>query len=317
MKKVLLAQPIHSEAMALLQNHAEVVLVKEGDLNEFTRQLGGADAVVLGTSVHFTAPLMDLAPQLKVISRTGVGVDTVDVKAATARGILVLNTPEANASSVVEHTVALIFALAKHLVYLDDQTRSGNYRARRMYLPVDLHGKTLGLVGCGRIGMSVAQKCIRAFEMNVMAYDPYLTLTPAGITRVDSLITLFKNADFISIHIPLIESTKNLIDDKLLAFMKPSAFLINTARGGIIDEKALVEKLKRKEIAGAALDVYAVEPPDSSSELLKVENVILTPHTAALTKECAARVAKDAVEGIVDYFQGRTPKYVYNKEVLV
>jgi len=316
MKKVVLAQPIHSDAMALLQNHSEVVLSKEGDLKELTAHLHDADAIVLGTSIQFTAALMDAAPQLKVISRTGVGVDKVDVQAATDRKILVLNTPAANAVSVAEHTAALIFALAKQLVYLDDQTRAGNYSARRMYLPVDLQGKTLGLVGCGRIGMLVAQKCTKAFDMKVIGYDPYLSAMPDGIAGVDSLETLFKNAEFISLHIPLLESTKNLIGAQLLGVMKPSAFLINTARGGVIDESALVEKLKGKAIAGAALDVYAEEPPAASSELLKMENVILTPHTAALTKECVARVAKDAVEGIIDYFQGQTPKYVYNKEAL-
>ncbi len=238
------------------------------------------------------------------------------MQAATRKKILVLNTPDANSISVAEHTVMLICAMAKSIVYLDDQVRSGNFSARRLYLPVDLQGKTLGLVGCGRIGMMVAQKCIRAFDMKVVTYDPFLRTTPEDIQLVESIEDVFRVADFISLHIPLIESTRNIIDERLLSMMKPSAFLINTSRGGIVDENALAEKLAKKEIAGAALDVFAKEPPDVSAKLFKAENIILTPHTAALTKECSARVAMTAVEGVVDYIQGRSPKYVFNKEVL-
>jgi len=314
MKKVLLAQPIHKSAMEFLKQHAEVVLIKEGNLDDLKKHLVDSYAVILGTSIKFTSELMDVAHQLKIISRTGVGVDNVDVKAAMQRGILVLNTPEANSLSVAEHTVTLICALAKQVVYLDDQLRNNNYGARRQYLPVDLEGKTLGLIGCGRIGVMVAQKCIAAFGMNVIAYDPLLRTAPDGIFLNESIENVFKEADFISLHIPLIKSTRNLIDEKLLSLMKPSAFLVNTARGGIVDEKALAEKLKNKEIAGAALDVFSIEPPDIDNELLTAENIILTPHTAALTQECTARVAMEAVKGVVDHIHGKIPKFVYNEE---
>ncbi|MDK2809839.1 MAG: D-3-phosphoglycerate dehydrogenase / 2-oxoglutarate reductase [Petroclostridium sp.] len=316
MKKVLLAQPIHSAAMDLLKQYTQVVLIKEGNMDEFKEHLKDTYAVILGTSVKFTSDLMDIAPELKVISRTGVGVDNVDVKAATQRGIYVLNTPEANSLSVAEHTVMMICALAKHAIFLDNQLRNNNYGVRRLYLPVDLQGKILGLVGCGRIGTMVAQKCIKAFDMNVIAYDPVLKVAPEEITLAESIDEVFQTADFISLHIPLVESTRNLVNERLLSLMKPSAFLINTARGGIVDEKALIAKLKEKKIAGAALDVFLKEPPDPADELLTLPNIILTPHTAALTQECTARVAMEAVKGVIDFIQGKTPRFVYNKEVL-
>jgi D-3-phosphoglycerate dehydrogenase len=316
MNKVVLAQPMEKRALEFLKQNAEVVSAREGNVEEFKTYLKDAIAAIVGTSIKFTADLMESAPKLKVISRTGAGVDSVDVQAATRKKILVLNTPDANSLSVAEHTVMLICAMAKSMVYLDDQVRSGDFGARRLYLPVDLQGKTLGLVGCGRIGMMVAQKCNRAFDMKVVTYDPFLKTSPEYIKLVESLEDVFRVADFISLHIPLLESTRNIINERLLSLMKPSAFLINTARGGIVDEMALAEKLAKKEIAGAALDVFAKEPPDISAKLFKVENIIFTPHTAALTKECSARVAMTAVEGVVDYIQGRPPKYVFNKEVL-
>lgn len=316
MKKVLLAQQIDSGALALLKENAEVVLIKEGSMEDFREQLEDTYAVVLGTSIKFTRELMDSAPQLKVISRTGAGVDNVDLKAATEKGILVLNTPEANSRSVAEHALTLMCALAKHVVFLDDQVRKDNFKARRLNLPVDMDGKTLGLVGCGRIGLMVAKKCINAFDMKVIGYDPFVKTAPEGVELVASIEDVFKAADFISLHIPLIESTRNLVAEGLLSLMKPSSYLINTARGGIIDEKVLAAKLRDRKIAGAALDVFEKEPLDASNELLGLDNIILTPHSAALTKECTVRVALAAVEGVVDHIQGRTPKFVYNKEVL-
>lgn len=317
MRKVLLAQKIHEDATELLKQHAEVVLIPEGDIEQFKKELADSYAVVLGTSIRFTSELMDMAPELKIISRTGVGVDNVDSKAASERGILVLFTPEANAVSVAEHTVSLICALAKHIVYLDDQVRKNNFGARRQYLPVDLDGKTLGLIGCGRIGTMVAKKCIHGLGMEVIAYDPMVKTAQEGIVLKESMEEIFIQADFISLHIPLIEQTRNLVNEKLISLMKPSAFLVNTARGGIVDEKALVEMLNRKRIAGAATDVFEKEPPDSADTMLLCENLIMTPHTAALTKECTARVAKEAVKGIIEHIDGRTPKFVYNKEVLL
>ncbi|MDK2798850.1 MAG: D-3-phosphoglycerate dehydrogenase / 2-oxoglutarate reductase [Clostridiales bacterium] len=314
MKKVLLAQSIYAPAIELLEQHAEVVLIKEGNMDEFKKHLSDAYAVIIGTSIKFTKELIDMASNLKVISRTGVGVDNIDVATATERGIYVLNTPGVNSLSVAEHTVMLICALAKHVIFLDDEVRNHRYGSRRLYLPIDLQGKKLGLIGCGRIGRMVAEKCMRAFDMEVIGYDPLISAVPESIQLVDSIEEVFTDADFISLHVPFTENTRNLVDNRLLSLMKSSAFLINTSRGGIVDETVLASKLKEKKIAGAALDVFSKEPPDPSSELLNLPNVILTPHTAALTQECTARVAMEAAKGVVDLIQNKIPKFIYNKE---
>ncbi len=315
MRRVLLSQRISERAIAVLEEVGEVVIAPEGDLGEFTNLVSEASAVVLGTSIKFTAELMDLASELKVISRTGVGVDNVDVRAATERGILVLNTPDANTVSVAEHTVALIAAISKQLLFLDKELRQGNFRARRLNLPVDIDGKTLGLIGCGKIGRMVAEKCRNAFNMKVIGYDPY-PVTADTIERCETIEEVLAKADYVSIHVPLNEGTRNLIDERLLSLMKPTAYLIDTARGGIVCEEALAKKLKNREIAGAAIDVFSTEPPDVASELLSCPNTILTPHSAALTKECTVRVSVEAAEGVADYFRGKPPKSVVNREAL-
>lgn len=317
MKKVLIGQKIPEEALKILEGVAEIATSQEGNIDEFKGLLKDSTAVILGSSIKFTDDLMSIAPELKVISRTGAGVDNVDVKSATTRGILVLNTPEANSISVAEHAIALIATISKQLFFLDQEVRKGNFKtARRLYLPVDMDGKTLGIIGCGRIGKLVAAKCVNAFNMSVLGYDPYLDTAPEGIELVSEIEEVFKKADYISLHIPLTEKTKNLIGGRLLSLMKPSAYLINIARGGIVDEEALAKKLKNKEIAGAAFDVFSAEPPEATNKLLELSNIILTPHSAALTKECVIRVAVEAATGIVDYLKGATPRFVFNKELL-
>lgn len=318
MGKVLIAQKICEEAQNILNKVAELIFVTEGNMDEFIMALKSKDivGVILGTWVNFTKELMDYAPNLKFISRTGAGVDNIDINSATERKILVLHTPESNLISVSEHTVALIAAISKQILFLDHEIRNGNFKARRLNLPVDINGKILGLIGCGKIGQLVAKKCINAFDMRVIGYDPYLKNDISGIKLIKNIEGVFKISDYVSLHLPLSENTKNLIGDKLLSLMKPTAYLINTARGGIIDEKVLVQKLKNREIAGAAIDVFYHEPPENTNELLKLSNVILTPHSASLTKECTVRVALEAVIGAVDYLTGKLPKFIVNKEVL-
>ncbi len=317
MRKVLVAQKIPEEAIDILKETTEVVFSKEGDIEGFKDLLKGAVAVILGSSIKFTSDLMELALELKVISRTGAGVNDVDIDAATKKGIMVLNTPEANSVTVAEHTVALMLAISKQLLYLDSELRKGNFKTvRRLYLPVDINGKTLGLIGCGRIARLVAKKCINAFGMKIIGYDPYIDSRLDGIEIVKKIEKIFKRSDFISLHIPFNDGTKGLVNKSLLSLMKPTAYLINTARGGLVDEEALYEKLKNKEISGAAFDVFKSEPPEATNKLLELSNIILTPHSAALTKECTVRVAVEAVTGVLDYLKGKTPKFVFNKEVL-
>ncbi len=316
MRKILLTKKLNAENAALFKDIPELdmVTVLDGDQTGFNANIADAEAVLLSTAYKMTDEVISQAKNLKVISRTGAGVDNVDVKAATEKGILVLNTPEANSISVAEHTAALIIAISKQLIMYDSELREGNFGIRRSGKTTDIQGKILGLIGCGRIGRLAAEKLKAAFEMAVIGYDPYVKKAD-GITLYDNIEDVFKRADYISLHIPLTPETQNMVGDRLLSMMKPTAYIINTARGGIIDEKALAEKLSNGEIAGAALDVLANEPPEADNPLLKLKNAILTPHSAALSKECSARVAYEAAKGIADYLKGGMPKFVFNKEL--
>ena len=317
MRKVLLTKKLNETNARLFEGipDIELVTIPDGDQALFEQHMEDAEAILLSTAYKMTRDIIFNARNLKVISRTGVGVDNVDVSAATEQGVLVLNTPQANSVSVAEHTVAMIIAISKQLLMYDSELRAGNFKIRRTNKAVDMDGKTLGLIGCGRIGRFAANKCRAAFGMQVIGYDPYIT-EAEGITLYKDIEEVFKRADYISLHIPLTPETKNLVGERLLSLMKPTAYIINTARGGIIDEYALAQKLKNEEIAGAALDVLESEPPAADNPLLELKNVILTPHTAALTKECSARVAYEAALGIADYLKGSTPKFVFNKELL-
>ena len=314
MKKVIVAQKANEKLIEKLREVAEPILMQEGDLDTLEKEIGQATAIILGTWLKFDKGWIDKAPNLKVISRTGVGVDNVNVAYATEKDIIVLNTPKANAISVAEHTVALICALAKFTGYLDKQVRDNNFKARRLNLPIDLDGKTLGLLGYGNIGKLVALKCHYAFNMKVIAFDPFVKEAEDYVTLVPTEDEIYKEADFISIHLPLLPETKDLINEEAIATMKEGVFIVNTSRGGIVNEAALVKAIENGKLAGAGLDVFETEPPDQDSELLKSDKVILTPHSAALTKECTLRVAECAFDGVIDYIQGKTPEFIYNRK---
>jgi D-3-phosphoglycerate dehydrogenase / 2-oxoglutarate reductase len=316
LRKVVVAQKADERVLRMLREVAEVAQAAEGDLQDLKEKLVGADAALVGTWMKFNAELMDMSPALKVIARTGVGVDNVDVKAATQRRILVLHTPTANSLSVAEHAMAFVLTLSKQLAFLDAGVRGGNFKARRLHLPVDVEGKTLGLIGCGNIGRLVAKKCRDAFGMRTIGYDPFLKAAPEGIKLVETVQEVLQQADFVSLHLPFTPQTKNMIDRRELGLMKPSAFLINTSRGGIVHEAALAEALNGDTIAGAALDVFEQEPPEAGSPLLSCKNLLLTPHSAALTRECVDRVALCAAQGIVDHLRGRRPEFIFNREML-
>jgi D-3-phosphoglycerate dehydrogenase / 2-oxoglutarate reductase len=319
MKKVLVNEKVSPDALNILKKAAEVVYMPSGDHDEFKKLVKDVTAVMLDTTIKFTPELMDMAPGLKVISRTGTGVDNVDIEAATQRGIMVLHTPDANTVTVAEHTVAMIGALTKHLLFLDAETRNGKFKtARRLYLPIDLDSKTLGIIGYGRIGKQVAKKCIGAFNMKVIIYDPYISdeVVAPGVIRYSDETKVYKEADIVCIHVPMTSETRNHVNEKLLSLMKPSAYLINTARGNIIDEAYVVKMLNEEKLAGAAFDVLANEPPLDNEALLKNPKTIVSPHSAALTNECTVRVACEAAAGIVDYLEGRKPKSIFNRKGL-
>jgi D-3-phosphoglycerate dehydrogenase len=282
--------------------------------------LPGIQAIVLRTGIKITRELISRAEKLRIIARTGGGVDNVDVAAATEKGVIVTSNVGVNTISVVEHALALILALSKQLALLDRSVRSGRFSVRYRNLPRDLYGQTLGLMGFGRIGSSLGQACRQVFKMKVLAYDPFLPedlkrSAGNGVDFVD-LNTLFGRSDIISIHIPLTPETRHAVGAKELARMKPEALLINTSRGAVVDETALAKALQQKKIGGAGLDVLEQEPPAADNKLLELDNVILTPHTAALTRECGIRMATEAAECVRDALQGKEPLNIANRDVL-
>lgn len=317
-KKVLIVQPIHDAGMRVFDDRFDVRVASDPSVATVIREIQGVEGVVVRTA-PFTREIMEAADSLKVIARHGVGVDNIDVRAATELGILVLNTPDANAVSVAEHTVLAIGALAKRMLPMDKATRAGRWEIRNEYKAVDLEGKVLGLVGLGRVGSQVARKAQAAFDMQVIAYDPFVRPEVAqelGITLCAELEQVFREADVVSLHTPLTPETRNLVNAARLRAMKRSAFLVNFSRGEVVDEAALYEALTTEIIAGAALDVFQEEPPQRENPLFQLENVLLSPHSAALTQECVIRMATGAARGVVDVLTGERPRFVVNPEVL-
>ena len=317
-KKVLIVQPIHKSGVELLEKEVDVVLASNPSVETVCREIKGVQGVIVRTA-PFTREIIESADKLKVIGKHGVGVDNIDVKTASEHGIPVVYTPNANMVSVAEHTIGFILTLAKRLLISDRATREGNFSIREEFAASDLNGKTLGVIGVGRVGSTLAKKCKAAFNMKVLAYDPYLSLERAkeiSVKLCDNLPELLKESDFVSIHTPLTKETRGLIGERELKFMKPTAFLINMARGGIVDERALAKALEEEWIAGAATDVFSQEPPEPDNPLLKVENIILSPHMAALTKECVVRMATGVAEGVLDILRGNKPEYIANIDLL-
>lgn len=315
MTTVLLSRAMPRDALEALEGRARVRVLRESTEAALGEAIADVDALILGTNVRVTREVLARAQRLRIISRTGVGVDNVDVAAASERGILVCNTPGINTVSVCEHTIGLMLALAKQIPLMDREVRRGNWRVRNEDRAVELQGKTLGLVGVGAIGASVARACRWAFGMHVVAYDPFVEKME-GVEMTPSVEEVFRRADVLSIHVPYTSETHHMVNERLLGLMKPSAFLINTARGAVVDERALVEALKSGRIAGAGLDVFTEEPPPPGHPLLEMSNVVLSPHSAALTKETRLRAAKAAVEAVVDFVEGRRPKHIFNAKQL-
>ena len=320
-RTVLLPEPIEEEALHLLEASGLAIL-RAPDAKPQTVEplMAQADAIVLRTGIKMSEALLAGADRLMTISRTGAGFDNVDIPAATRKGIIVSSSLGSNTTTVAEHVLALVLGLSKRLSALDRELRKGNFRIRYAYLPGDLRDKTLGVVGFGRIGREVARACHAAFGMKVVAHDEYLPeearkACPAWV-EFTGLEELCRRADVITIHVPMTAETRGLIDRRLLSVMRPGSFIINTSRGGVIHETELAEALRSGTIAGAGLDVFDEEPPRPDNPLLGLDNVILTPHAAALTRECVVRMAVLGAERVVDLFQGFLPDNVANPEVL-
>ena len=318
---VLLPQAIEPEAVALLDRENCTITTAPDPRPETVLPLiKEAHGLILRTGITITRELIEAADQLLVISRTGGGLDNVDVTAASDHGIIVTSNLGVNTISVAEHVLSMMLALSKRLWTMDHAVRHGDFGIRYQNLPRDINGKTIGLIGFGRIGCELGKICRQAFGMKVVAYDPYLVeekkkeyLSWVKMVEMEELLS---EADFISIHVPLTEGTRNLVDETELSLMKPDAVLINASRGGVVNETALINALENNKIAGAGLDVFSREPVPDDHPLLKLENVILTPHSAALTRECVARMATEAAACVLDVFAGRKPQNVANPQVL-
>ncbi len=303
--KVLVADPISEEAIVVMRNAGLEVDVKT-DLSqeELIKIIPEYDALIVRSRTKVTREIIESAEKLKIIGRAGVGVDNIDIEAATERGIIVVNAPGGNTVSAAEHTLGLMFAVARKIPQADRSVKEGKWD-RKKFMGVELRGKTIGIIGLGRIGYEVAKR-VRALEMNILAYDPYVSEERAKAVgaKLVSLEELLKNSDFITIHVPKTKETENLISYKEFEMMKDGVYIINAARGGIVDEKALFDAIIKGKVAGAALDVYEKEPPDPDNPLLKLDNVVTTPHIGASTREAQISVGMMIAEDLINFSKG-------------
>ena len=299
--KVLISDELSPAAVAIFKERGLDVDVKVGlSKDELEKIIPQYDGLAVRSATKVTEKIIAAATNLKVVGRAGIGVDNIDTKVATARGIIVMNTPFGNSITTAEHAISLMLALARQIPQADKSTQAGKWEKSK-FMGVELFGKTLGVIGCGNIGSIVADRGI-GLRMRVIAFDPFLSPERAleiGVEKVE-LDELFTRADFITLHTPLTDRTRNIIDAKALARMKPSVRIINCARGGLVDEKALAEALKAGKVAGAAFDVLVTEPA-KESVLFGLDNVICTPHLGAATSEAQENVALQVAEQMSDY----------------
>lgn len=312
MWQILVMESMHQAGLRILRGAANVVCAWEHSPSEVMRRLETADAVIVRTK-PFGRDALAVAKCLKVIGKHGTGVDNIDVQAAARSGIVVVYTPHEHVESVAEHVLGLMLALTKRISSADRALHAGRNYSRENFVGVELHGKCLGIVGAGRIGFCVAEKCRQCFSMRVLAYDPGLSVEKrdqvraAGVVLVSELVELLQQADVVSLHVPLTQRTRNMIGAEELAQMKTSSYLINAARGGIVDEEALHQALVRGQLAGAGIDVFNVEPPLTSNPLIALDSVCATPHIALSTSEALARLACEVARDVLRVLTGKKP----------
>lgn len=317
MEKVLLPERIIDEGLELLKDKAEIIITKDASEQSIIDKVSDAFAIILRSKAKITRSIIEAAPKLKIISRTGAGYDNVDVQAATEHNVMVCNLPGINTVAVAEHAISLMLALLKQLPKMDLYVRNGQWGKRSEFISEEAFGKTIGIVGLGKIGREVMFRC-KSMGMHVLAYDPYVenALKDNDIGFCNDMETLFTQSDVITLHVPNIPENKKMVDEPLIRLMKPTAYIINTSRGEVIDQGALTAALKEHRIAGAGLDVFAQEPIEQGDPLLTLDNVILTPHAAALTKESGVKMTVEAVKQVIDCLEGRIPPYIVNRKEL-
>lgn len=308
--KVLLPQPILPEGYAYLRDHGYEVADGRGFTEEdILADIPDCDAMIVRTA-KITGKILDAAPKLKIIARHGAGYDGVDLEGARRNKVLVTTAGGANAISVAELAIFYMLYCSRRFKAVMAHCKE-DYRYAKMGIQkTELEDKTLGLIGTGNIGKLVAKKAAYGFDMKVLAYDPFAREVPEYIQLVKDRDVIFKESDYVSLHVPATKETTHSVSDREFDLMKETAFLINTARGAIVDEPALIRALEAKKIAGAGLDTVEQEPFDLNNPLLNMENVLVAPHIGGATKEASTRSSIACAQAIDDYFSGRTPKFI-------
>ncbi len=314
MYKFLLYEPIHEAGLNVLRQAGEIRMASETDEETIISEIGDIDGVVIRSQGAMTRRIMENAPNLQVVGRHGVGVDNVDLKAATDHGIQVVNTPQATVESVAEHTLGLMLAVSKRISYADRELRKGRFEVRYGEKGRELCGRTLGIIGFGRIGRRVAQVCHHGFNMSIL----YSDLVPApelergvGARKVE-MDELLQTAEYVSVHVPLLPSTEKLIGEREFDLMTEDTMFFNCSRGPVVDEAALYRALAEGQIRGAGIDVFEEEPTPADNPLFTLDNMVVTPHMASATQE-AMRSMSLVAEDVVGVLKGKPPMYPVNE----
>ena len=311
-KKILIIQPIHEAGIKLLMDNSnyEYEIIENLEAQDIKSKISNCDAISIRTA-KLSGELINCSKNLKIISRHGVGYDNIDLAASREKNITLAITSTANAVAVAEHVLFMLLNIAKRKSMYDETVKSGNF-SNRNKLPktIEIWNKNILIAGFGRIGQCLIKRCL-GFEMNVFVYDPFVSkevVESLGGKKVENLEDSIKNMDAVSLHVPLNDKTKNLINYNLLRTMKKNCIIINAARGGVINETDLDRALNENLIFGAGLDVFEKEPPDQNNPLLKNDKVFLSPHTAAFTEECMVRMGKETIQNIIDFFDEKLEK---------
>ncbi len=306
MAKILITETVHESGPALLRAAGHEVIMVNRDMDVIRKEITDSDAVFTRI-LELPPSLLDTAKQLKIISKHGVGYDNIPMDYCREKGIAVTIAPGANSLSVAEHAFSLMLALSKNIIPVSSAYKTIGFAAKNSAPGIEVTGKTLGIIGLGRIGTLFSRMC-RGFDLKVLAYDPYVHTAPDNVTLTDDLESMLREVDFLSLHANLTDETRKMINAERLAMMKPTAVLINCARGPIVDEPALIKALESGRLAAAGLDVTDPEPVEPDSPLLRLQNVIVTPHYAPTTLEAAIRVSTTAAQNIIDYLNGTDPE---------
>ncbi|WP_019155940.1 hydroxyacid dehydrogenase [Robertmurraya massiliosenegalensis] len=309
----------HHDGEQYLQEYAHVIQTNDYRVEHLCTLVKRVDAIVLRAPAQITKEVLDANPYLKVISGAGVGLDNIDVNYATLKGIPVVHAPRVNKVSTAEHAVMFILALSKSVISFHEEMKKGNYHARNLLTALELRGKSVGLIGFGGISQEVAKRII-PFGVNVKAWvrvyneEKQRMAKELQVELTTNIEEIFSESDFVSLHIPLNDETRGLVSKSLLSLMKPSAYLVNTARGAVVNQQYLYELLKEGKIAGAALDVFDPEPPPKDLSLLRLPNIIVTPHVGGTTVECNQISATAIAENVINILNGEEPMYLANPQ---